>query len=223
MGRGGVRGVVDLVRLRTGTTERLASGRTLSVGPIAFPQLSRTTRRPDVERLAHVVPGEGGDEIVVENLTTGDRRRLGPPAVGTRPFGAIDLVLSPVGNRLFGVADGGTTLFRLDLDRMSELSQAVTSPVPGAGRILDATAYGDGVAAVVQGSAGVELVEISRDLQPAATLLDHDAAEGLERVDSDARAARMPLVTDRARLVLFDPADGARPRPLADRISLAAW
>lgn len=217
---------IDLIRLKTGTDERWADGRSVSLGPVAFPQLARTTPRPEVERLAFVVPGEDGDEIIVENHTTGDRRRIDAAGPGGRPFTTIDdLVLSPVGNRLFGVADGGTTVFRIDLDRMSTLSQAVTSTVPEGGRIIDATAFGDGLAAVVRSPAGdAALVEIERrSLTPGQLLLSEDATTDLRTVDADARAAGLLLVTGDSQLLVLEPAIDDAPRLLADGVRLAAW
>lgn len=218
--------VIDLLRVETGTGERWADGRTLAIGPVAFPQLARTTPRPDVERLAFVVPGRDGDEIVVENHTTGDRRRIDASGPGERPFGTIDdLVLSPVGNRLFGVADRGTTVFRIDLDRMSTLSQAVISTVPEGGRIVDATAFGDGLAAVVEDPAGdATLVEIERrGLTPGQLLLSGDTVADLRTIDADARAAGLLLVTRSGELLILRPAVDDEPQLIADGVRLAAW
>jgi hypothetical protein len=219
-------GAIDAVRLRTGHHQRRATGRAISLGLISFPQLPRTVERPDVEQLAYVDQGGRGiDAIVLENLTTGEHRRL-EAASDDAPFGRIDdLVLSPFDNWLFGIADGGTVLFRLDTERVEILEEAVVArSLRGIERFVDATPFADGVAAIVEtGGGDTAVVVIDRQtLDPVEVLLE-DAPDRLTAIDADVAANRLLVVTEAGDLLRLSADHGWEPQLLAEDVRLAAW
>lgn len=216
-------GTIDLLRIKTGLAERHSSGRAVTVGPIAFPQLPRTVDRPAVEQMARVEPA-GVAAIVVENITTGAEHRIERDDRGSVAE-IEDLALSPFQNRLFGIADGGTALFRLEVDRAESLSQATVADAPDdVTRYLDITPLGDAVAAIVERpSGGTELVVVDRrTLEPTDVLFVAEDAR-LRSVDADATATSVLLTTGDGSLLELSPASGDGPRQLASGIVLAVW
>lgn len=218
-------GTIDLVRLKTGEAERHSSGHALALGPIAFPQLPRTVERPKVEQMATVQTSTGDETIVVENLTTGARQHI--EGDGDGPIERIDHVsLSPFQNRLFGVANDGTALFRIDVDRAESLSQATVVEAPDdVARYGHITPFGDTIAAIVERDGGAtELVEIDRrTLEPSDVLLTSDDDGALRSVDADAEATSLLVTTEDGTLLEWTPALGGEPRQLASGIALAVW
>ncbi len=218
-------GAIDLVHLKSGEEVHHDTGRATTIGPIAFPQLPRTVPRPAAEQMAFVTDGDGGDQVTVENLTTGGEHVI--EAAGGALASIDDLVLSPFENRLFGIADDGHTLFRLDTDRSDSLDQAATAGAPAdVERYVDATPHADTIAAIVQRADGsTDLVEIDREtLEPTEVLYDAPPdGERFRSVDADEKATTFLLVTEDGRLLRFAPSKDSEPQALADGVDRAVW
>ncbi len=217
--------VIRSVSVRTGKRKDLASGRLVSIGPIAFPTLARDIQRPAAEHMAWVTGHDGVDAIDVQNLVTGSTETIGARSQDP-PFRSVDdLVWSPFENRLFGIADGGHQLFRLDADRATTLEEAVVADVPdGIDHWIDATPWGDGLAVIGQTSSGAtKVVEIDRKtLAVVGTLYAPTDASALRTVDADSSATELLITTDAGTLLELTDTHEV-PTTLAQRIARAVW
>lgn len=211
---------IGLVRLRAGEDETLGNGAAVTVGPLSYPQLDRDIERPEVDQMAFVRRRDGTDHIVIENLVTGSRTVLGPRD-GSSPFRTIDdLVWSPFDNRLFGIADGGRLLFRLDADRARTLDDAVVNEAAEGTRWRDATPYGDGLAVIAESADRFEILEVERRLEPVGVILDTGTTP-LRGIDADSEAAVLLATTTAGELLRVDRR--GEPAVVTNGIRLAAW
>lgn len=213
---------IVLLRLRSGEETTHSSGRAVALGRLHHPNLARTTEVPEVEQLAHVAGAEG-DALVVENLVTGERHHMGA-RTDDPPFEEIgDLTWSPFANRLYGIGDGGRTLFRIDTDRARALEDAVDVD-RDAGRWRSVAALGDGLAAVEERADGTRLVRVDvGSFETVEVLLATDRLPELRWVTSDASGRRLLLGTGEGRLLRWEPASEPEPTELAEDILLADW
>lgn len=218
-------GTVSVLRLRTGEEDALTNGHLPDVGPMSFPQLDADIERPEVEQLASVVSSGETDRISVENLTTGSRTVLGPEG-RPPPFHEIDdLAWSPSENVLFGIADGGTVLFRIDADRAGSLHDAVVSdPLPDGDRWIDATAYGDGLAVIHRSAGGdTEIVEVDRRLQRSSVIFRPESPITLTALDADESAAALLITAASGELLHLSSRASEASVLVACCVSRAAW
>ena len=214
------------VSVRSGKQKHLATGRLVTLGPIAFPTLARDIQRPAAEHMAWVTAHDGVDAIEVQNLVTGSTETIGARSQDP-PFRSVDdLVWSPFENRLFGIAGDGHQLFRLDADRATTLEEAVVADVPdGIDHWIDATPWGDGLAVLAQTSDGAtKIVEIDRKtLEPVGTLFTPTGSTTLRSIDADPSATALLVTTDDGTLLEVVPGSGDGPTTLAEGIARAVW
>lgn len=218
-------GSIRLIRLRTGDGETLARGRAPAVGPLAFPQIDPDIDRPEVDQLAFVRRRDGVDTVVVENLVTGSRSVLDAGG-GDQPFSTIEgLTWGTGGNRLYGIADGGRVLFRIEADRADSLAAAVVSePLPAGSRWVDLAAGGTGAVGILATGERTALVEIdARRLAPGTALHRAPPSVELEAVEADPSAGQYLLTTASGELLRFAPDAGDGPTQLATGVVRAAW
>jgi hypothetical protein len=218
------RSVIETVRLRTGEHRRRADGSAFCLGRRSFTDIARDIPRPEVDVLAYVTGDGTRHAVVVENVTTGSRHRIGPASGGDAVRRIEDLAWSPFENRVFGVADRGRTLFVLDGIEARTLDEVRVRRAPGRARFVDITPLGDGLAAVVRRPGGrTQIVSIGPDLAMGSPV-----AAGLRRpvaVDASPDAQDLLVVDRRGRLhaVTGAATPEARVETIADGLVRAAW
>ena len=153
-------------------------------------------------------------------LVTGDGGSL-EAVSDSAPFGdGEELAWRVFGNGLYGIAEGGRSVFRLDVDRARTTDEALVRPAEEEERWLDVTAYQDGLAALRRTAGGTEIVTLDgRSLEPVGRPVATPTP--FSAIDSDRAAERLLGTAETGVLWTLDADDSWR--RLADGVDEARW